>query len=117
MQKVLQNFGHLIGGQAHKIILIEMKKLNAIRQLIEEGKFPKTFPEFGGANLIITKNKNRNFHEGDVMVYSEHAPALSWLVTELAKIYNSEIDYLNKYDFYPSIGKLKIGRASCRERV
>jgi hypothetical protein len=56
--------------------------------------------------LIITKNKNRNFREGDIVVLSEHASALSWLVAELKKIYDSEIDYINKYDFYPTIGKI-----------
>jgi hypothetical protein len=83
-----------------------MNKLENLRQLIEKGKFPKSFPEFGGANLIITKDLNRNFYDNDVVVYSEHAPALSWLVIELKEIYDSEIDYLNKYDFYPSIGEL-----------
>lgn len=81
-----------------------MKKLSTLRQQIEKGKFPKKFPEFGGANLIITKDVNRNYYDHDIVVYSEHASALSWLVTELKNIYDSEIDYLNKYDFYPSIG-------------
>lgn len=83
-----------------------MKKLDELRQIIEKGKFPRQFPEFAGANLIITKNKDRNFDESDILVYSENASALSWLVVELKKIYDSEIDYINKYDFYPSIGKL-----------
>ncbi len=85
-----------------------MTKLNELRKKIEEGKFPNKFEEFGGANLIITSDKNRNFHEGDVIVYSEHAAALSWLVIELKKIYDSELDYTNKYDFYPQIGKIII---------
>lgn len=83
-----------------------MKQLDKLRALIESGKFPNNFPEFGGANLIITKDKNRNYHEGDLIVYSEHAAALSWLVIQLKKIYDEEINYINKYDFYPSIGKL-----------
>ena len=83
-----------------------MDKLKKLKQIIEEGKFPNKFPEFGGANLIITKNRQRNYHDGDVVVYSEHAPALSWLVIELKKIYDSEIDFMNKYAFYPKIGEL-----------
>lgn len=85
---------------------MKMKKLDELRQIIEKGEFPNKFPEFGGANLIITKNEKRNFHEGDIIVHSEHASALSWLVIELKKIYDSEIDSISKYDFYPSIGKL-----------
>ncbi len=42
------------------------------------------------------------------MVYSDHASALSWLVVELKHIYSSEIDYINKYDFYPGIGNIII---------
>jgi hypothetical protein len=83
-----------------------MKKIDILRQLVKKGKFPNDFTEFGGANLIITKDLNRNYYESDVVVYSEHAPALSWLVIELKEIYDSEIDYINKYDFYPSIGLL-----------
>jgi hypothetical protein len=39
-------------------------------------------------------------------VFSENASELCWLVTELKKIYKEEIDYMNKYDFYPYIGEL-----------
>ncbi len=83
-----------------------MNKLSVLRNKIESGKFPQEFPEFGGANLIITSDQNRRFHEGDVVVYSIHAPALSWLVTELKNIYADDLNYLNKYDFYPKIGMI-----------
>lgn len=83
-----------------------MSKLSELKKLISQGKFPNKYGEFGGANLIITSNSKRNFHEGDIVVYSDHAPALSWLVIELKKIYDSELNHLNKYDFYPYIGKL-----------
>ena len=73
---------------------------------INEGKFPTVFPHFGGANLIITNDLNRNFQEGDLIIYSHHASALSWLVVELKIIYNSKLNSLNKYDFYPYIGEL-----------
>jgi hypothetical protein len=77
-----------------------MNKLDKLRKRIEKGKFPSKFPEFGGANLIITVDPLRSHHDLDVMVYSEHAGALSWLVMELKKIYDEDIDYMNKYRFY-----------------
>lgn len=80
--------------------------IQKLRRQINEGLFPSNFPHFGGANLIITNDENRNFHENDFVVYSQHASALSWLVIELKKVYDSKLDYLNKYDFYPYIGKL-----------
>ena len=80
--------------------------IELLKSIVEQGKFPTDFPHFGGANLIITDDPKRNFHEGDTVIYSEHASALSWLVVQLKEIYNSELDYINKYDFYPYIGKL-----------
>ncbi len=80
--------------------------IESLRSIVEQGKFPTVFPHFGGANLIITDDPNRNFHEGDLVIYSEHASAISWLVVELKKIYNSKLNYSNKYDFYPYIGEL-----------
>lgn len=80
--------------------------IESIKSIVEQGKFPTVFPHFGGANLIITDDPKRNFHEGDTVIFSEHASALSWLVVQLKEIYNSELDYINKYDFYPYIGEL-----------
>jgi len=73
---------------------------------INSGQFPTDFPHFGGANLIITNDENRHYHESDTVIYTEHASALSWLVVELKKIYDSNLNYRNKYDFYPYIGIL-----------
>ncbi len=81
-------------------------KLEILKTKINSGQFPDDYPHFGGANLIITDSPNRNYHDGDIVVYSMHATALSWLVFELKEIYNNEIDYINKYDFYPYIGAL-----------
>ena len=80
--------------------------LVSLKDIINSGQFPVDFPHFGGANLIITNDPNRNYHEGDVVVYSEHASALSWLVVELKKIYDFKLNSLNKYDFYPYMGEL-----------
>ena len=85
---------------------ITMNKIEKLRELIGLGKFPKDFSHFGGADLIITNDPNRNFREGTVVVYTEHAAALSWLVFELKKIYDSKLNAANKYEFYPYIGEL-----------
>jgi hypothetical protein len=80
--------------------------LLSLKDIINSGQFPTDSPRFGGANLIISNDPNRNYHEGDVVVYSEHASALSWLVVELKKVYDSKLNSSNKYDFYPCIGEL-----------
>lgn len=83
-----------------------MDKIDKLKAQINNGKFPAEYPHFGGANLIITNDPQRNFHDGDILIFSEHASALSWLVIELKNIYGDEIDSLNKYHFYPYIGEL-----------
>jgi hypothetical protein len=80
--------------------------IGELRTKIKSGQFPTDFPHFGGANLIITNDPKRNFHEGDVVILTDHASALSWLVVELKRIYDSKLNSLNKYDFYPYIGEL-----------
>ena len=82
------------------------KALNQLRQKVEKGQFPNDHKEFGGAELIITSDASRN-HEGKTtMVYTEHAAAMSWLVYQLKDIYDGDLNWKNKYDFYPVIGKL-----------
>lgn len=83
-----------------------MEDILELMEKINSGSFPKTFPHFGGANLIITNDLNRNFQEGDLIIHSDHASALSWLVVELKRIYDYRLNSLNKYDFYPYIGEL-----------
>ena len=80
--------------------------ISSLKDLINSGQFPTAFPHFGGATLIITNDPKRNFHEGDLVVCSEHASALSWLVVELKKIYDIKLNSSNKYNFYPYIGEL-----------
>lgn len=81
-------------------------KLERLKDKIAKGDFPKIFEHFGGANLIITNDKNRNHYPQDIVVFSENAGSLSWLVFELKNIFNSELDYMNKYGFYTNIGNL-----------
>jgi hypothetical protein len=81
-------------------------KLEILKNKIDNGHFPKNFEHFGGANLIITDDKNRNHYPQDIVVYSENAGSLSWLVIELKSIYHEKIDYMNKYEFYTNIGNL-----------
>lgn len=73
---------------------------------ITKGQFPAEYQHFGGANLIITDEPDRTFYYGDVVVYSIHAGALSWLVEELASIKSAQLNYSVKYEFYPRIGEL-----------
>ena len=82
------------------------KEIKQLKDIINSGQFPKELSHFGGADLIITNDPNRSFREGTVVVYTEHAAALSWLVFELKKIYDSKLNASNKYGFYPYIGEL-----------
>ena len=80
-----------------------LHKLEILKNKIDSGDFPKNFEHFGGANLIITDDKHRNHYPQDIVVFTENAGSLSWLVFELKQIFNSELDYINKYGFYTNI--------------
>ena len=82
------------------------KEIKQLKDIINSGQFPKELSHFGGADLIITNDPKRSFREGTVVVYTEHAAALSWLVFKLKKIYDSKLNSSNKYEFYPYIGEL-----------
>ena len=77
-----------------------------LKHLIERGEFPKNHSHFGGAGLIITDRPSYKGHDTDLRILTSHASAFSWLVFELKEIHAANIDYQNKYDFYPTIGRL-----------
>jgi hypothetical protein len=81
------------------------EQINQLKAAIQKGNFPSDFEHFGGAELIITDDPARKGYPGDTLVFSEHAGALSWLTMELAKIFDQHINYMNKYVFYPELGK------------
>jgi hypothetical protein len=78
--------------------------LEKLKAKIIKGSFPKSSPHFGGANLIITDDPTYLGHAQDIRILTKHASELSWLAFELKEIFEVQIDYLNKYKFYPSIG-------------
>jgi len=93
------------------------KALNQLRQKVEKGQFPNDHKEFGGADLIITNDKDRNHEEHITMVYTEHAAAMSWLVYQLKDIYDGDLNWKNKYDFYPFIGELVNESLTSQEKL
>jgi hypothetical protein len=81
------------------------EQINQLKTVIQRGNFPSDFEHFGGAELIITDDPARKGYPGDILVFSKHAGASSWLTIELAKIYQGQLNYMNKYVFYPELGK------------
>ncbi|MDG1037018.1 MAG: hypothetical protein P8O87_09295 [Crocinitomicaceae bacterium] len=83
------------------------KELNNLKILIIGMKeIPQSEQVFAGANLIISDNQNRIKHEQDVLVLTDNPKELSWFVFKLKEIFSNDIDYMNKYSFYPDIGNL-----------
>jgi hypothetical protein len=79
--------------------------LEKLKANLSTSNYPVNYPHFGGAGLIITNNPARNSHEGDLVVCTEHAGAISWLIIQLKGIYEYALDYSNKYEFYQSVGQ------------
>lgn len=78
--------------------------LSLLKNRINSGQFPKTHPHFAGANLIITDNSIRKSEEGDLVIITQFAGAVSWLIDELKRIFVDELNYKNKHQFYGEIG-------------
>jgi len=82
------------------------KEKQMIFEHIQKGTFPKNHEEWGGANLIITKDSNVKGHTGDLVVYTEHASPYSWLLEELFRVYSEKINFINKYVFIGEYGEI-----------
>ena len=68
--------------------------LNEVKGTILNLPIPKSPEEFGGAGLIVTKDPNRAYHEGDVVVCSPYADEISWLIFQLKEVFNGQVDYM-----------------------
>jgi 50S ribosomal subunit-associated GTPase HflX len=61
------------------------------------------FEKWGGAGVIISSDKNRKGHEGDLVIHTIHAKTITWLMERLKDIASESLNYLNKYEFYEKI--------------
>ena len=97
--------------------MTKLEQLRTVRNKIFKNKYPKKHMEFGGANLIVTDQIDRNFYDGDVLVYHPDAQSLSWLVYQLKSIFEDSIDAVNKYEFYGRIGEHFLECLNCEMTV
>lgn len=84
---------------------MDINKLNQLEKAIMDGEISRGDVLFAGANLIILEHPKRRRHDRDVFVVTPHAKELSWLVFQIKSIFEDEIDFMNKYGFYPEIGE------------
>ncbi len=84
---------------------MDYKKMLDILEKIKNEDYPTKYEHWGGAHLIITDDKSRVDDSGVVFVVTDYASELSWLVCELMAVHEEELDYLNKYGYYPGLGR------------
>lgn len=60
---------------------------------------------FAGAGLIVTDHTPKEFVPGKVTVVTAYAESLSALIRELQQEYAPFLDFMNKYEFYPALGR------------
>ena len=85
------------------------KSLSDIPQQIRHPSFLNRIrgeSEWGGADVIITSDKNRKYSSKYIIVYTRHAQALSWLIEQLKYIFCP--DYFWKYEFYGNLATAAI---------
>ena len=91
------------------------QKLLDTIETIKNDNYPVEFKHFGGAHLGITNKPveplpkdadwlTHSRYDDDVCVVTSHAAELSWLVSQLQGVFSDEIDYMNKFTFYPGLG-------------
>lgn len=96
---------------------MDTKKLLETLETIKSGKYPKKHMHFGGAHLGVTDKPVKPLpedvdwltharHHDDVWVVSDHADELSWLVYQLKEVYMDQLNYYNKFEFYPGLGNV-----------
>jgi hypothetical protein len=92
---------------------MNVELINKLKLLVEENKIPKSKILFGGANLIITSNADSPYpdnhnerHPLDIVIRTKYCYELSWIIMQLGTAFHNEIDYINKYYFYTTIGEL-----------
>tara|TARA_B110001450_G_C17549070_1_gene451867 strand:+ start:707 stop:985 length:279 start_codon:yes stop_codon:yes gene_type:complete len=82
------------------------EKIKKLREVIIKNPTINNSDLFEGANLILTSDKSRKGKTQDIIVFSNDASELSWLVFKLKDLFQDEIDYVNKYSFFTNIGEL-----------
>lgn len=79
--------------------------LHQVERRIREDSVPSGGTPWAGAGLIVTADPGRPTVEGKVFVLSPHAGEISWVVFRMKEAFSVELDYLNKYSFYPEMGR------------
>lgn len=62
-------------------------------------------PEWGGAGVVVTANKNRLCRDDILFVCTRFAHVVAWLMERLRDIGEPVIDWQNKYSLYGTMGK------------
>ena len=82
------------------------ERIKELREEVINNPIIKSTELFQGANLIVTNDKTRKSKPQDIIVFTNDAIELSWLVFKLKDLFQEDIDYVNKYSFYTYIGEL-----------
>ena len=94
-------------GKMNKDIQADsLEKFQIIKRIVFEKSYPSKHAEFGGAGLIVTDDPDRNHYETDILVFHPEAQSLSWLVFQLKELFEHEINSINKYYFYGTLGEM-----------
>jgi hypothetical protein len=76
------------------------KKIQELKQRIEQGKIPVDFKHCSEFGLVITDNPNATCDEYDTIIYTRHASAWSWLVDSMSHAFSEKIRLVGVCSFY-----------------
>lgn len=87
------------------------KEIEKLREMIKNQNIDilsQNTPMFEGADIIITEKPDCSPICGlsvYTVVFTPFAKQLSWLIFQLKEIFSNEINYMNKYYFYPALAQ------------
>lgn len=86
----------------------QIQKLREKISTLDVRELAKGTELFYGADTIISDDPDcpdSNGWSDFVKVVTPHAVELSWLILQLKDIFSDELDYMNKYGFYPALAE------------
>jgi hypothetical protein len=84
---------------------MNIQRLQHIQDTVRKGKFPLQHELLVNDDLCISTHANIPLTPDQLLILSEYAPQISWLIKELADVYEEELSRNLSHDFYYNIGE------------
>ena len=81
------------------------KKIQELKQRIEQGKIPVNYEHYADFGLTITDDPKQTCDEYDMLILTRHASAWSWLVASMRSAFAEKLRRRSYDDFHREIAE------------